>query len=135
MKNIIFSPSLLFPVLAQFMCVFSLISSFKQMLVVHLTLELQCSFFQPKKQRRFFRALSGTNCELGKLGDRCLLWVPDKLYPGETVPHHFCTCGQIVPCRFAHADKQYPMDFHMRTNSTPCFCTGGQTVPRQLISP
>jgi len=26
-----------------------------------------------------------------------------------------CTCGQIVPHGLSHTDKQYPMDFHIRT--------------------
>ena len=30
-----------------------------------------------------------------------------------------CTCKQIVPHWFSHADKQYPMFLHRRTNSIP----------------
>jgi len=28
-----------------------------------------------------------------------------QIVPGEILPRHFYTCGQIVPRRFAHADK------------------------------
>jgi len=41
-----------------------------------------------------------------------------------------CTCGQIVPHGFSHADKQYPVFSHRRTNSTPSVGIHGTwTVP------
>ena len=44
--------------------------------------------------------------ELSKISER----VPDKQYPGQIVPRHFCTCGQIVPPRFALSLNKSPDD-------------------------
>jgi len=44
---------------------------------------------------------------------------PSIMHMRTTSTPSICTCGQIVPRRFSHADKQYPVLFHRRTNSTP----------------
>jgi len=44
---------------------------------------------------------------------------PSFLHMRTNSTPSICTCGQIVPDGFSHADKQYLVFLHRRTNSTP----------------
>jgi len=87
----------------------------------HMFIKIQWTFSDMSVKRMMHTALqtadkgwSGTGQIVPRTNS-----TPSFLHMWTNSTPSICTCGQIVPRRFSHVDKQYPV-----------FCTCGQTVPR-----